>query len=285
MGERSMPYRNSIGTLALAAALTVSMGIARAFDETKFPNWKGQWSLPGGGQGAPWDPAKPAGLAQQAPLTPEYQAIYEAILKNPMPGGPGSDPTSRCIPAGMPRVMMAVQPMEIVITPDATYIMLELFSTLRRIYTDGRAFPNEFEPSFTGYSIGQWQDADGDGRFDTLTIETRAIKGPHTYDGSGTPFHKDGEAVVKEKIFADKANPDILYNEITTADHALTRPWAVTRSYRRDPQLARPDWSEFICAEDTRHVQIGDENYTISPDGLLMPVRKGQKPPDLKYFK
>ena len=65
-------------------------------------------------------------------------------------------------------------------------------------------------------------------------IETRAIKGPHTYDASGIPFHKDGKAVINEKVYADKADPNILHDEITTSDHALTRPWTVTRSYRRD---------------------------------------------------
>jgi hypothetical protein len=285
MSNRSTSCRTAIGTIALAAALTLPVVCAQAFDETKYPSWKGQWLRVGGGQGAPWDPSKPGGLAQQAPLTPEYQAIYEANLKDQAAGGQGTDPSFRCIPVGMPRVMIAVQPMEIVITPEATYIMLELFSTLRRIYTDGRAFPKEFEPSFAGYSVGAWQDTDGDGRFDTLTVETRGMKGPHTYDSSGTPLHKDGEAVVKEKLYSDKANPNILHNEITTTDNALTRPWTVTRSYRRDAGLTRPNWSEYICTENNRHLQIGAENYMISDDGLLMPVRRGQKPPDLKYFK
>ena len=50
--------------------------------------------------------------------------------------------------------------MEILITPPVTYVMLELFSTLRTIYTDGRKFPDYIEPSFDGYSIGEWQDSD-----------------------------------------------------------------------------------------------------------------------------
>jgi hypothetical protein len=32
-------------------------------------------------------------------------------------------------------------------------------------------------------------------------------------------------------------------------------------------------------------VQIGKESYYLSADGLLMPTRKDQPPPDLKYFK
>jgi hypothetical protein len=63
----------------------------------------------------------------------------------------------------------------------------------------------------------------------------------------------------------------------------------VTRSYRRDPRQTHPEWPELTCSADTTHVQthvqIGSEYYALSPDGLLMPVRKGQKPPDLEYFK
>jgi hypothetical protein len=238
-----------------------------------------------GAQDSPWDPTKPAGAGQQAPLTPEYQAIFEASLKDQAAGGPAPDPTLRCTPAAMPRAMMAARPMEIVITPPVTYVMLELFSTLRAIYTDGRKFPDYVEPSFDGYSIGEWQDTGGNGRFDTLVIETRGIKGPHTYDASGIPFHKDGEAIVKEKLYSDKADPNVLHDEITTTDHALTRPWTVARSYRRDAQQTHPQWPELTCNPDTTHIQIGSEYYALNPDGLLMPVRKGQKPPDFKYFK
>ena len=139
------------------------------------------------------------------------------------------------------------------------------------------------EPSYAGYSIGQWEDTDADGRYDTLAVETRFIKVPHTYDSSGIPFHADGEAVIKERIFSDRDNPNILHNEITSIDHALTHPWTVKRSYRRAAG-PRPIWSEYICTENNRHVRIGNENYVLGADGLLMPVRKGQPAPDLKYF-
>jgi hypothetical protein len=32
-------------------------------------------------------------------------------------------------------------------------------------------------------------------------------------------------------------------------------------------------------------VAIGNEAYFLSSDGMLMPVRKDQPPPDLRYFK
>src|ERR1700745_3363884 len=141
-----------------------------------------------------------------------------------------------------------------------TYFMFAALDSLRRIYTDGRTFHGDMEPSFTGTSIGQWQDTDGDGRFDTLLIDTRAIRGPHIYDASGIPFHKDGEATITEKVYADKADPNILHDEITTRDHALKRPWTVTRSYRRAAD-AQPEWLEVACKQDNSRILIGGQYY------------------------
>ncbi len=73
----------------------------------------------------------------------------------------------------------------------------------------------------------------------------------------------------------------MLHDDITTIDHALTRPWTVTRSYQR---VHDPVWTEQICGENNHHILIGKENYYISEDGYLLPVRKDQPPPDLKYF-
>src|SRR5438876_11222760 len=153
-----MPCRSSLALVVTAAVLLATSTAAPAFDESKYPNWRGQWQQLGGGQKA-WDPSRPPGIAgQEVPLTREYRAIHEANLKNETEGGVEADPTARCIPAGFPRVMMAVQPMEIVIMPLATYFMLQEFNTLRRVYTDARKFPADFELSYTGYSIGEWQD-------------------------------------------------------------------------------------------------------------------------------
>ena len=65
-------------------------------------------------------------------------------------------------------------------------------------------------------------------------------------------------------------------------DHALTRPWTVDKRYRRDPN---PNWPESYCTENNAQIVIGKENYFLSADGLLMPAKKDQPPPDLRYFK
>ena len=140
-----------------------------------------------------------------------------------MGGGPGNVPSWYCLPQGLPMMMNAYDPMEIVVTPDTTYILIShVNDSYRRIYTDGRSWPEEVEPTFAGYSIGKWLDEDGDGRFDTLEIETRHLKLPRTDDATGFPFHKDGEAVVKEQIYLDKTDHNLLHDDITTIDHALT---------------------------------------------------------------
>ncbi len=43
-------------------------------------------------------------------------------------------------------------------------------------------------------------------------------------------------------------------------------------------------WSEYVCNEGNQQLLLGKENYMVSADGFLMPVKKEQAPPDLKYF-
>jgi hypothetical protein len=270
-------FRCSIASIAVAAAMSLSG--AQAHDESKYPDWAGQWRRPPGVNNQ-WEPTRPRGQ-EGAPLIPEYQAIFEANLKDQAEGGQGTDPTYQCIPDGMPRAMNVIFPMEIIIQPNTTYIHIEYLMMLRRIYTDGRDFPANADASFMGYSIGKWLDTDGDGRYDELRVETRLLKNPRAYDSSGIPFHADAQTIVKERFYQDKDKPDVLHDEITTIDHALTRPWTVVKNYIR---VRNPIWVEAICAEQNDHIKIGGEAYMLNADGKLMPAKKGQKPPDLSFF-
>jgi hypothetical protein len=284
-----MPLRSLIGSIAVTAVLCLaSGGHPQAQDVSKYPDWSGQWKTPTTPTGAfafgfQWDPSKGPGPAQQAPLTPEYQARYEANLRDQVAGGQGDERHSYCIPLGMPRMMTVVYPMEIVITPKTTYILTDN-SEPRRIFTDGREWPKEIEPAFNGLSIGKWVDADANGRYGALEVETRGMKGPRTFEASGIRLHDDDQTVVKERIYLDKSDKNTLVDEVTTFDHALTRPWAVTKTYVRDPN-ASPIWRFNECAENNPLVLVGKESYYVSGDGFLMPTKKGQPPPDTRYFK
>jgi len=284
-----MRFRLVTGMTAVAAALLTTIG-AQAFDDSKYPDLKGQWrrvAVPSGHyRGVQYDPHKPAGPGQQAPLTPEYQKIFEANLADQELGGQAGDPTYKCLSPGMPRIMGPYGEMEVVITPETTHILIDHIHDNRRIHTDGRDFPANMaeNPQFSGYSIGHWVDEDGDGRYDTLVVETRGLKGPRTFEMTGIPMHEDNQTVITERIFLDKTDPNVLHDEITTIDHALTRPWVVTKDYRRTPTKEPIWWSETVCAENNVHVNVGDEVYFLSGEGFLMPSKKDQPPPDLRYF-
>ena len=271
-----MEFRVSIGALVLATALATAIAGAQASDDSKYPDLRGQWRRVGS---AEWTPA-----GQKPPLTPEYQVIYDDNLKDQAVGGHGTEPSFMCTSPGMPRIMLVYTQMEVVITPQTTYILIDHINDNRRIFTDGREWPVEIEPSFHGYSIGRWLDEDGDGHYNALEVETRQFKGPRAYDTTGLPLHSDNQTIVKERIYFNKADPNVFYDDVTTIDHALTKPWTVTKTYRRvdDPQ---PEWLEMNCAENNVHIRLGKENYYIGADGLLMPAKKNQSPPDLKWFR
>jgi len=276
-----MLYPTSIAAAMVAAAL--SLTAAAAQDDPRYPDWSGQWRKAPDGGPPRYDPNKPDGAGQQAPLKEEFKRIHEASMADQALGGPGLYVMSvKCIPMGMPFQMSIVFPFEFVITPKTTYILFEIMTSQpRRIYTDGRDWPKDPDPTFTGYSIGKWIDEDKDGRFDVLEVETRHLRVPRLFDQTGISFHEDGQAVIKERIYADKANPNIIYDEMTTIDNALTRPWSVKKTYRREPKVV---WPENNCTEGNNDVVIGSESYLLSADGYLMPVKKDQPPPDLRYF-
>ena len=278
--------RLSIGVLALAASLCLSLSGARAFDDAKYPDLNGQWlrvrlALPGQ---PPFDPTKPWGLGQQAPLTPEYQAILEASIADQAKGGQGNwHSGDRCMPPGMPGTMNVYNSMEIVVLPEITYVMIEHnLQVHRRIYTDGRDWPAEVEPSFQGYSIGRWTDT-GSGHNDTLEVETRYFKGPRALDPAGMPTHADNQSIVREHIYLDRNDPNLLHDDVTLIDHAFTRPWTVSKTFQRNPD-PHPIWREENCPGVTLLIEIGKEVYFKGADGNLLPTRKDQPPPDLRYF-
>jgi hypothetical protein len=280
-----MLYQSSIGAIALAAALCAAIVGVQAADEAKYPNWKGEWDavvprLPG--QQLRFDPSKPYGRAQKAPLTDEYQKIHDESIADQAKGGLGNFlNNSSCFPLGMP-AMMSIQNFEYIVTSETTYIVAG--TDLRRVFTDGRPWPTDLEPTYQGFSIGKWIDEDDDGVYDVLEIETRGpFKGPRAYDGTGLPLHFDNDSTFKERIFLDKDNPDVLHNVITVFDRALTRPWTVDKTYRHGTKKY-PNWSRISCVEGNSWVTIGKEYYMLSYDGYLMPSKKGQQPPDTRYF-
>ena len=278
--------RSAIASIAIAAMLTGTVAAAQTEPKSKYPDWPGQWMrVPDGGVPR-YDPTKPI-RKQEAPLKPEYHARFEASMKDQDLGGMGLDLAYSCRPPGMPRMMSGVALMEFVISPEVIRILFDRNDYApRRIYTDGRPWPkfDEDNATYPGYSIGKWIDTDGDGRYDELQVETRHVRNPRTWDQSGMPMADDDEGVIKERLFLDKGNPNLMHNEMTTTDNSLTRPWTVMKNYRRVQNGQKMWWGENNCMEGQTWVTIGNEVYYLSGDGTIMPIKRGQHPPDLKYF-
>ena len=115
-----------INAIAFVAGLLL-MDSAAAYDESKYPDFNGQWRRAARVQadriGAAFDPSKPFGRKEEPPLTQEYQAIYDENLADMEKGGQGIDPTYTCLSPGMPRVMIPYQGMEFVVTPNMTLVL------------------------------------------------------------------------------------------------------------------------------------------------------------------
>src|SRR5262252_5850962 len=97
-----------VHVVAPLAVLVLAIASAHAFDETKYPDLKGQWNR----TAAPrWE------SASKAPLTPEYRAIYDANVKDQAEGGQGETPPYTGTSPERPGVMNASERFEIVVTP------------------------------------------------------------------------------------------------------------------------------------------------------------------------
>ena len=170
--------------------------------------------------------------------------------------------------------------------PNTTYILIDdITDSVRRIFTDGRDFPDDFEPTYTGYSIGKWVDTDGDGSYDMLEVETRLFKGPRVYDNTGLMLHPDNKSIIKERHLSgqDRSGPPAQRDDghRQRADASLDGDARHTSANRHpQPYLAR----EMDVPRAATTSASASENYLLSADGLLMPAKKDQAPPDLRYF-
>src|SRR5258705_651847 len=106
-----------IASSQVASPQAASPSDASKYDPVRYPDWSGlmRWTARGGNR---YDQTKTAGRAQQAPLTAEYQALFEAGLKDQAGGGQGANQTYSCLPGGLPRDMAGNQGTQILVHPE-----------------------------------------------------------------------------------------------------------------------------------------------------------------------
>src|SRR5437762_8094862 len=85
----------------------------------------------------------------EAPFQPDAAALYKQRADALGKGRP----SERCIPHGIPDGMLVRNsPFKIVQRPGVVVILYEEFNHYRQLFTDGRAFPPETNPTWLGYS-------------------------------------------------------------------------------------------------------------------------------------
>jgi len=182
-------------------------------DETKYPDWSGQWrSRPG--VSIQWDPTKPLGRGQQAPLTAGISGAVWASLADRRKAGRARTRlhlhSARHAADHDDRL-----PAEFVILPKIPTSISKNYMP-RRILTRDGGFPTSEEPSLMATPIGQWLDTDGEMAATTRSRSRPASQGPaHIRDHR--PSDAQGQqTVARKRITLDKSNPDIR-SQITTS--------------------------------------------------------------------
>lgn len=181
-------------------------------------------------------------------LKPAYARTYNARTKaeeaSDAQGKPIAAPGVDCLPYGMPEMMSAIYPLEILQTPGQVTIIAEAFSQVRRIYLDEPEKKiGDVPPGYYGYSVGHW-----DGK--TLVVDTIGIK--DSVLGHEEMPHSD-QMRISERFHL--VAPDILHDDITVSDPVtLEKPWHFTFAYKRSKGY---HMQEYVCENNHEYIDDG----------------------------
>jgi hypothetical protein len=261
-------------TLALSLSLASGHAFAQGSSATlrpydTLPDWSGAWSMMGGtvfdratqtGEGG----ATSVGVRSHPPYNAEWEAIYKSHLerrdKNLFP-----DTISNCgVPAGFPRHFNLPDPYEFVVRPEQTWVLTENGPNVLRIYTDGRKHLEDQWETYTGDSVGHWEG-------DTLVFTTVALKGYRDkdviLDRTGLVLSDKSRATTRIR----KTDATTIEVQMTIEDpKALTKPWVVTKQFRKMPAGTRV--YDYGCAENNRNpadVETG-KTLVLDQDGKAL---------------
>ncbi len=199
----------------------------------KLPDFTGVWEMVFGGGASRG--ARGSARAAAPSLTPTYAA--KARTEH-TPAAEDAQ-TANCLPPGLPAIMGQPYPMEFLLTPGQVTIVIEAYTQVRHIHTDGRPLPQDPDPTFYGTSIGHWEG-------DTLVVETVGLE--HVARGLSFPYSDKLKVVERFRL----TDPDTMSIETTVIDpEALTMPYSMgARTLKR-----HRNWTiaEYICEENNRN--------------------------------
>lgn len=223
------------------------------------PDFSGIWErFPDPYEGGLDYPPPPGG---PPPLREPYASQYAAAIKKRdetlQRGELVDDPSTRCLPEGMPTIMGGTYALEFLQTPRQLVVLAEFLTQTRRIYFDeAMPPPEEIFPTYNGYSVGHWEG-------DTLVVQTRGVR--DTVPFLNMPHSADMEITERFRLTA----PDRLESRITITDPTVfTQPYEFTFGYRR---LADYKIQENVCENNRYSIDesgqpILNTDPRVSPD-------------------
>lgn len=250
-----MPKLAKLGAIIIGAAMLPASAIAQesASSDTAIARADGYAELEKlPDMGGIWYPdwgALFAGRGAAAPqLTPEAQIKLDAYNESIRENGPNQEAQAQCLPPGVPSVMQQPYPIELLFTPGRVTLITEAYTQVRRIYTDGRALPEDPDLFFNGNSIGHWEG-------DELIVESTGFNLKTTIAaGVGHSEHMR----IDERIYLE--GPGLLIDEMTISDpEVLTEPFVVRIAFKPDNEYPM---REYVCAENNR-LQSGEHGADI----------------------
>ena len=143
----------------------------------------------------------------------------------------------RCLPPGVPRIMLMARPFEIVQTPTRILFLYEGGAhVFRQVWMDGRAHPKDPNPDWLGHSIGHWEG-------DTLMVDSIGFNDRTWLDDAGHPHTE--RLHVTEK-FTRTGTSTMKYDVVIDDLGAYTKPWTSgsNLSFHPDQRL-----EEDICLD------------------------------------
>jgi hypothetical protein len=165
------------------------------------------------------------------------QPAAAAIFKERAAREGGGRPSEHCLPHGVPGAMLPPAPFKIVQTPGLTLILYEDWVDFRQIFTDGRKHPKSMNPTWYGYSVGEWTG-------ETFVVETAGFNEESWLDGLGLPH--SGELRVTERF--QRLTAGHLQMEGTINDPKMyTRPWSFKVDFNSIPNA---DLIEYVCENE-----------------------------------
>jgi hypothetical protein len=203
----------------------VAAGAAQAH-----PDLTGVWAI----TSPPVETLKTA-KGESPPLKPEAKVVYEAHRAAAARGDHSFDGTTRCLPPGLPRVMLMREPFEILQRDKTIFFVHQLNRLPRRAYMDEK-LPTDADPHYLGYSVARWEG-------DALVIESAGFDDGTLLDAAGLP-HSEGMHLTERYELAKDGKH--LHASFLIDDPAtFTQPWTVQADYVRRKGYEIP---EEVCA-------------------------------------